>query len=338
MNPAVEWYKKTNLRSIAYEDFPPELIPQYHFLEKIDGGLTAMIYVRGKPAVFLSKRNIKRENLLVLKEYEHILSKQKNIKSIVIIGESTGVKNGDILPFNKTMSVITTAYKNPEYDKMYHHFPFDIYSLNGKVSSDNMDSKLKLIHKLFKSAKQIVPVRYTKGDLAGAWKTFLTRKNAEGLVAFGPKNNYKIKLSYNVDVVIVSVGLKGMKTWERGEASYARVAFMNREGKFVLSTKVGSGFTVAQRKELFKWAHANSVQSPVTNDQEVWVKPERVIEILYMTHYIKPDAHTLTYGKDGWKLQSISKGCSFRNPSLVRYRTDKSANPHDLRLEQIPGW
>ena len=117
MNPAEEWKKWMNLRSIPYEDFPSELVSEYHFMEKIDGGLTAMIYVRGKPAVFLSKREIKRENLLVLKEYASILGKDPKIKSMIIMGESVGVKNGEIIPFNKTMSVITTAYKNPEFEK-----------------------------------------------------------------------------------------------------------------------------------------------------------------------------------------------------------------------------
>ena len=330
-NPISIWKKDMNLKSISKEDFPSSWIKKYWFLEKIDGELNCLIYERNKDTVFLTRSDMMRMDLLVLEEYKNILD-NSDITSIVIMGEGTAIKNGQILPFNNIQSILKTAYKNSENNNMYHHHPYDIFSINNRKQTGSWITRMEMIKSLFGSSKRIHPVRYIKGDIDKAWNIFIERPGIEGLVARNSQN-FKIKQSFSFDLAIIGVGHTDMKSWGRGQISYLKVAFMNKKGEFVLATNVGTGFTVKNREKLYKWAHLNKVDE---KNGELWVKPEVVAEVRWL-RMRKIKMPTYRYIKNlGYKYIGDSSGYSLIQASLIGIRNDKKISIFDIGFRQIP--
>jgi hypothetical protein len=330
-NPIAIWKKEMNLTSISKEDFPIDWIKRYYFLEKIDGELNCLMYERDSDISFITRSDMMRTDLLVLDEYKNILDRS-NFSSIVIMGEGTAIRNGVILPFNQIQSILKTAYKNSENDNMYHHHPFDIFSINGKRYTGNWESRVNIIRNLFKGSKRIHPIRYIKGDLNRAWDRFLTTFGVEGLVARNGKN-FKIKKSFSFDLAIVAVGNTNMKSWSRGQISYLKVAFMNEPGEFILATNIGTGFTTKFREDLFNWAQKNKIEE---KNNEIWVKPTTVVETRWL-RIRNTNMPTYKYipGR-GYKYIGDKFGYSLMQSSLIGLRNDKKVSVFDIGFRQIP--
>lgn len=330
-NPISIWKKEINLQSISKDNFPTELINRYYYLEKIDGELNCMIYKRNEGSVFLTRSDMMRMDLLVLDEYTNILD-SSDINSLILMGEGTAIKNGRILPFNNIQSILKTAYRNSENDNMYHHHPYDIFSINGKRQTDDWGSKILYIKSLFKNSKRIHPIRYIKGDLNRAWETFTPRAGIEGLVARNGKN-FKIKYSFSFDLAIVGVGHKSMRTWSRNQISYIKVAFMDRLGEFTMATNVGTGFTINDRENLFKWAQLNKIEE---KNGEIWVKPTTIAEVRWL-RIRKIKMPTYRYVKNvGYRYIGDKLGYSLIQPSMLGLRNDKKVSTFDIGFRQVP--
>lgn len=330
-NPIAIWKKELNLMSISKEDFPIDWVKRYYFLEKIDGELNCLIYEKNKDTVFLTRSDMLRSDLFVLEEYKNILDKI-NIDSMVIMGEGTAIKNGIILPFNRIQSILKTAYKNSENDNMYHHHPYDIFSINGKRQTGDWENRIKTIRDLFRGAKRIHPIRYIKGDLNKAWDKFITIPGVEGVVARNGKN-FKIKQSFSFDLAVVAVGNTDMISWRKGQISYLKVAFMDKSGEFILATNIGTGFATKLREDLFKWAYINKIEE---KDNELWVRPTMVVETRWL-RMRKVNMPTYKYIEtNGYSYIGDKPGYSLMQSSLLGIRQDKKISIFDIGFRQIP--
>ena len=134
--------------------------------------------------------------------------------------------------------------------------------------------------------------------------------------------------------MIVAVGSKKGRNWPKGQIGNVLAAFMDQNGVFRTAGEVGTGWTVAEQKELFNWAGKNKAGEDATY---VWVKPERIMEIQWERSNIK-EMPSFRYEKG--KYVSVGKKTvgTIVKPRFIRYRTDKSVTPKDLRLTQIPDW
>ena len=112
------------------------------------------------------------------------------------------------------------------------------------------------------------------------------------------------------------------------------MAFMDNNRVFRTAGEIGTGWTEEERKELFTWAQKNKVDE---DDHYVWVKPKRIFEVRWERSTIK---EMPSYKYSGGKYESMDKLMSgtIVKPRYIRERTDKSVNPSDLRLTQIPDW
>lgn len=333
MKPPIDiWLDEINLYSIDYKDFPIEKQNNYYFLEKLNGELDAVIYKRDLACYIITRNDVIRKDLYVLDEYKKILDKHKGIDEIIIMGEGIAVKEGKILPFNQSQSILKTAYKNKENNSMYYHYPFDIFSINNK-RGESWSHHIKILNMMFKGAERIHPVKYIKGDISKAWNIFPEETGVEGLVARNGKN-YKIKKSFTFDMVIIAVGAEEMISWNRNEIGYIKVAFMNKDENFIITSKVGTGLSKELRSSLYKWASENEVER---KNKEIWVKPSKIVEIKWRDIYIK-DMPILKYTLNGYIEVGKQKSCTLFQPSLVKFREDKKVRYQDLRIEQIPGY
>jgi ATP-dependent DNA ligase len=113
--------------------------------------------------------------------------------------------------------------------------------------------------------------------------------------------------------------------------SYLHTAFIDKNGIFRSSSKIGTGFTASRRAEFFRYLNENKLYE---KKGEIFVKPERIIEIKYFRYRITP---TPSYKlEDEYKYVGDKNSITFSHPSFERIRQDKRPNRFDTRLQQIP--
>jgi len=303
---------------------------KYYLSEKIDGELNTLIYEKETNPYFITKSGvIRNRDYPVLKEYKDILDKIKNINDIVIAGELKAVHDGQHYPFNQSQSIIQTG----AVEKV-RHFPFDIYRLNGK----QIRTDFPTIEKFFHNKKYINIPKWVYGgvdEFKKLWNQIVTQGKGEGIVAFSPskpKIMYRIKHVLTADVVVVTIGKEGEKAWNKGQAGYLKLALLDENDNFLLTSKVGTGFTKKLRIELFEYAQKNYIES---KDGDLWISPEIIVEVKYRRHrFVK--VPLLKYSNKKYTQIGISDGVIMDQTSFTRFRKDKRLSHKDLSTIQFP--
>ena len=114
--------------------------------------------------------------------------------------------------------------------------------------------------------------------------------------------------------------------------SSAYTAFIDKNGLFRSSSKIGTGFTKPQRIKLFKYVKENSLYK---ENGEHFLKPQMVVECKYFRYRIT-DTPTYKFENGIYKQVGNNRSITFSHPSFERIRGDKKATKYDTRLEQIP--
>jgi ATP-dependent DNA ligase len=334
-NFAAEWKQTVNFKQIEYNDFVSkfEKVTDSYFLEKIDGVLGAFTYVNGFGA-FTTVNNIKISNLPTIDEYKSILQRNKDLNHIVLIGELVGVKNNVILPFPELISVVKTS-RLDRNKPLIHHYIYDVFSIDGNRSTSYKES-MKFILENFQGAKRIHIPKYVYGGIEDFKKLYaksITKRGIEGIVARlnDGKDNYKIKSSVTFDVAIIGAGKVGMKAWKKKEIPYLIVAFLDKNGIFHISSSVGTGFTMKERQDFFRYMIRNKIQE---TSGEVFVSPTRVIEIRGFRVRVRK-APSYSWNEKEYRYVGEKDSVILDSPSFIRERPDKSVNFRDIRLDQI---
>ncbi len=336
-NWATDWKKGINFKQLNYDEFVSLYLdmPNSIMMEKVDGNLGILYYNEKEENLFFQSTGAREtRDLPVLEEYRQKF-KSMGIKSCKIAGELVGIKNGTILPLNKTQSVVKTAYKIPAYRNLVHHFLFAAIEVNGK--SFTPQNSFQWVRK-FKVSKHIHKPKMTIGGLEIFRKMFkegIAKEGIEGVVILDLNGkNYKVKEQNTVDLAVIGGGKIGEKAWIKDQVSYLLTAFVDRKGNFRSSCKVGGGFTFPQRSFFFDYLHKNKLYEI---DGEFFVKPKLVIEVKYFRVMMTP---TITYNFQNGEYQNLGMQDSmqFSHPSYMRLREDKGPNPKDCRFEQIPSW
>ncbi len=338
-NYSLEWKKYVNFKEISYNDFLVKFheIKDAYYLEKIDGMLGALIYIKDKDIFFQTTTGATIRDLPVLNEYKYFLDKNKSINEAIFLGELVAIKYNTILPFNQSQSVLKTSYI-PENKLIIHHYWYDIWSVNGKRFSypdaidfirRNIDERqLSYIHIPKTSYGTIDNFRFLYSKSVGK------KPGVEGIVVRTSKRNYKVKPFSTFDLAVIGAGNTSMKTWSRNKISYLIVAFVDSNGYFRLSSKVGVGFTNQQRIDLFEYVQKNKVQE---YDGEIFIKPKLVAEVQWRRYLLsKMPSYRFKNGRYEYVGELLSS--TMHMPSFLRMREDKKINDYDLRLEQIPDY
>jgi len=253
------------------------------------------------------------------------------------MGEVVAVKAGKILPFNKTESIVKTSYK-PQNAPLVNHYAFDVIMINDKKVK-SFTTAMGLIERLFRGRHGRIHVPdWTKGgikEFRKLWANIQNRDGIEGIVArMSDGRAFKIKPHYTADLAVIGAGSTIMPAWKKGWISYLKTAWVDKDGTFLSSSNVGSGYTHAQRTFLFKEVQKTKVQDLGT---EFLIPPERVIEVRYDRAHIK-QMPAFQYVAGEYKQTGARSSITLVIPRFLRFRDDKSVNPVDCRPEQIPNY
>lgn len=330
---AIEWRRSLKFIDMSYSDFIDFLLnskKKMYFSEKIDGMLSTMVFEKNKDPFFLTKSgDVYRRDYPVLREYKKILDDIKNIDSIVIAGELKALHNGIQYPFNQSQSIVQTGDINK-----VKHFAFDIYKLNGK----DIRSDFPTLEKFFGNKKFIKIPRWVYGNIEEfekLWKQIVEVEHGEGIIACDPsqpKLLYRIKNIMTVDVVVIGAGNINGKAWAKGQIGYLKLALMDENNNFILTTKLGTGFNKPQKIDLFEFVYKNKIEE---KDEEIWIPPTLIVEIKYRRYRFSklPLLHF-----NGKKYITIGEGdgVMMDQASFFRFRDDKKVDYKDLSKHQFP--
>ena len=116
------------------------------------------------------------------------------------------------------------------------------------------------------------------------------------------------------------------------------LAYIDKDENFRYAGRVGTGFKHSDREEWLSWALKNKASGP-EKSRLIWTKPIRVVEIQSEELRIQNTA-LYAYDEAYGRYSQIGKAKSAigRKPVFIRIREDKKPTPHDVRLEQIPGF
>lgn len=332
-NYAIIWKKKVNFKQVPYDNFISEYIKisNAYFLEKIDGFLSPFIYKPGN-SFFQSTTGKEIRELPVINEYEAIL-KKTGIKDAILIGELVAQKR-IILPFNITQSVVKKHYVESN-KPLIHHYVYDVLELDGRTV--NFSQAISFIHQTFKPETEHVHIPETQhGDLRVFRKMYsevIKRSGIEGLVVRPPDGRaIKVKEVESFDIVVIGAGNINMPAWPKDEISYLICAFIDKDGIFRTTSKIGSGYTTKQRRTLFDFVQKNKLYEENGN---LYIPPQLVVEVKAFRTQI---TNTIAYRYSNGKYIEVGKKTSpmLSQPSFLRIRTDKKANKFDVRPEQHP--
>jgi len=334
INYAKEWKRHVAFRQVSYNDFVSIDVGTAIFSAKVDGMLGAFVYRKGSRNFFQTTEAKQIFDLPVINEYEIMLNKI-NISSAVIIGELVAQAKGVIFPFNETQSIVKTSYRLENKD-LVHHYAVDVFSINGRRYTYEQALSF-LFRNIGKVGLPHVHIPETRrGDLDTFRRMFLEyehKRGFDGIVARNVKGrNYKIKFTSTVDVAIIGAGHKEMPAWKKNQISYLLTAFIDRDGIFRTSSKIGTGFTDATRRMFYDYVMKNKL---FERNGEIFVRPKKVVELKFYRFMIRNTPAYRFTGKDYVNVGK-RKSITFSHPSFVRIRDDKVVDKEDVRLEQIP--
>jgi len=332
------WRQLTRFKEIKYNDFISEELKynrQYIISPKYDGMLCAIIYDGNDVLIQTKTGRLIEDDLPIKNEIINFL-KNKKVNNAIFIGELVAIVNNTILPFNKTQSIVKTPNIGNN-SILIHVFIFDVIYFNDKLTNKYKDS-IQILLNIFSNDLPHVHIpqffigKFNK--IRDVYKQFMNTVGFDGIVVreSNSMNAIKIKYKSTLDVAIIGFGNKKMKSWPRNEISYLLTAFMDNDGYFRVSSKVGTGFNKEMRKKLFTMLNEIKIYE---TDEEVFVEPKYVIEVEYLEDMISMTDKLKFNGKKYIKL-GTDKSITLRHPSFIRIREDKEVNKYDIRIEQSP--
>lgn len=329
----IQWRDSLKFIDYSYDefvDFLSQTDKQYIFSEKLDGELNSLVYEKNSDPYFITKSSVIHDREYpILKEYKDILDKMDNIHDTVIMGELKAFDSNVNIPFNRSQSIIRTGDVN-----LVHHFPFDIYRLNGK----NTNSDLVTLEEMFQHGIHIKSPRWIFGgvdEFKELWQRVVIEEKGEGIVVVDPLNKnirYRIKHVLTADVVIVSAGNQNGLAWAKGQIGYLKLAILDENNNFLLTSKVGTGFLKTERIELFDYFNKNCIER---KDGDLWVPPVLITEVKYRRHRFNK-VPLLKYENNKYIELGEGDGVTMDQTSFVRFRDDKRLLYNDLSINQFP--
>lgn len=319
----------------------------YHVSRKVDGEFCVLEYRAGE-AFSINPGGTVRIGLPWLAEAAELLS-AAGVQSARIAGELF-VHNDKRRPrVHDVANVIRNPQSQDDLQRL-RFAPFDIIEIDGQPASENYASTFQTLESLFAKSQFNVPVEtqvvgqvQAIEDLFSQW---VEQEGAEGLVARSDSTGqFKIKLRHTLDVVVV--GFTEATQDRQGMLHDLLVAVVRADGTLHVLTRVGGGFTDAQRRDMLSDLKDMVVESEyveVNSDYVAYqmVRPEWVIEISCLdfisqtTRGANVNRMVVQYDeKSGYQVVRRMPLATVISPQFIRRREDKQPTPSDARIQQV---
>jgi hypothetical protein len=224
---------------------------------------------------------------------------------------------------------------------------FDVLEIDESPVSDDYWKKILLLGELLDGTAKVHPVIARQGDadvIKDLWEHNILEDGLEGLVIH---TNGLVKVKVLVDVEMVVVGMKADgEQYPRGLAGALLLAFVAKDGSFIFSTSVNCR---QDRRQWFDYIKANQVgTATIGKSPYILCKPEKILSVQALAWNIHEKADLPGYafenGQFVWK--GLYQGAVAREPRFMLtddekhllQRHDKSVNPYDLRVQQVPDY
>lgn len=294
---------------------------------KADGDFNYFSYVRGGEAYTLNKWGTKRSDLPCILELKMALDRQA-LERVELLLELYAVEDGRMLKLPNYIHEVKAGDVNKVRAGI-----FDLISVNDKGVHDNYAWKLEELERWLNGCKRCYVLPYTKPktlmDVEQFWNEWVEGKGYEGLFVRGDGDLYKVKKHATVDAVII--GINKRPKLIKGEVTSIKVALMDEEERFIELSDVASGIDHALRKRLYPL----TAYKIGADDETIYIAPMIVVEVEFTETFEKYQRVFEVKGKKIREENILRKSYSLRHPRLLSFRTDKTVNPVDLRLDQI---
>ena len=299
---------------------------------KADGEFALVHYERSGETYTLNKWCRKRKDFPALNELIKVMEQKPTIEKAEFLSELYAVDDqGKMIPLPDFLHTIKGG---GDLTKVRLGL-FDLHSINDKPVREPYSWKIEELQEWFKEAKLVSPLPFLKPPLTHEkiqqfWNTWVEAKNYEGLVARSNDEIFKIKPFFEADAVIIGINKK--PNLERKEVTSIKLALMEDQETFRELSDCASGISFPLRLKLYSVME----QFKVGEDKEtIFIKPFIVVNVQYTDTFLNSQNRRWKYA-DKYVEVSKTRFMKLRHPRLICFRQDKTANPDDLRLTQIP--
>ncbi|MGC8648772.1 MAG: ATP-dependent DNA ligase [Candidatus Micrarchaeia archaeon] len=355
---AVENFKVTIFKPIR-PALAERLPTAEEILEKMNGkcsvdqkydGFRCQIHKKGNEVKIYSRRLENTTNMYP--DLVEAAKKELKVESIILEGEALAYNEAtnEFLPFQETIQRKRKYGINEKIAELpLKLFAFDLMYINGKdIMNEPYKERRERLENILKNTKTIIPAKRIVTDNAKELNEFFEDSIAnglEGIVAkdlnapyiagarkfawIKMKRSYKGELSDTVDLVIVGYYLgRGIRS-EFKFGGLLCAVYNEKRDMFETVSRIGSGFTEIQMKELEEKLDKIKVsKKPPRVDSVVepdfWVYPKYIITVK-ADEITKSPTHTC--GKEK-QIDGTEVGYALRFPRLVgeesAIRSDKS--------------
>ncbi|MEE9348349.1 MAG: hypothetical protein V3U82_09135 [Robiginitomaculum sp.] len=326
----------------------------YQISRKVDGEFTMLIYENGE-ACILNPGKTLRTGAPFLDDAIAAL-KKAGIKKALIGGEFYAQCTPEQKAQGKRPRVhdIVRLGRAPKTDEDLSRLAFaafNIYDLDGQDMSMDYASAITKLKEIFGTGGRVHPVETVTGENVKAvlaqYKTWVLEQGEEGVVCRSETAGvFKIKPRHNLDLAVI--GFTESTDDRTGMLHDMLLAIVRADGSFQIVSRVGGGFSDAQRREFLTLLSARVVESDFheVNSSRVayqMVEPGLVIELQCLdlvstTSRGNPiDRMVLAWNGEDKRWEGLRRLplCSIISPQFVRFRDDKKASADDVRLSQL---
>lgn len=318
----------------------------YFVSRKYDGEF-ALLFFDGASIISLHPSGTVRSGLPCLDEAAELLKKAK-VKSATFAGEFH--LKGAVAE-SRALEQVLGVLRSPSSKKALDDIAlaaFDLTELDGK-SVTAAATVYKQLDTFFKRGKFVHPVEYkevSKNEaIMQVYVDWVVGEGAEGVVVRNDKAGwYKIKTRHNLDVAII--GFSEGTEQRKGMLHDLLVAVVRPDGTYQELTRVGGGFSEAERKEFYKEFKKRIVPSEyvaVNNDYVAYemIKPGPVIEMSCLDLIAQRSkggpVNRMVLEWNGKRYSALSRMplVSVISPQYIRMRDDKEASAEDTSITQV---
>jgi len=313
-----------------------KIIPdQTVVIAKVDGEFNLLSYTKEGESYVLNKWGHRREDFLALNQFIEAMNKT-NITHAELLCELYAKEDGK--PTN--LPTFIHLIKGDKDLSKIHIGVWDLIKINGYAPKEPFSWRLEEVERWLKGCTHASVIPYIKPktveDVKAFWKSCIEEKGYEGLVIRNGDQIYKIKPCLDVDAVIIGLNKtssygRELQYFQKGQVTSIKLALMQSDGTFIELSDCASGITADIGTTLFKLMDYKVGE----DDTTVYVKPIVVCTIEYTETYVK-SRRILKFENGKYVEAGLVDFVSLRHPRLKRFRPDKTVNPSDLRVTQIP--